>query len=380
MKQRLIEQYAPLIGQFLDDIKGLDVTGIPAPHIPIMGQNYEAAKYKMAFIGMETYGWTDLDSFVRVAKDDNGLNKLVTYEEQTINTLEYLNWIGNCTTTFWGFPLRFLSKFYKVELRYLIEEKEHPEILTSFVWGETNSIERYGVSTANNVDYKVWEAVKRASICFDSANNLIKALSPKIIFVLYSGVDRDYISSDDAVREMGVPVENRKRILTLDIDKDMKIRHHYLYEDDVHIIALPHPTWMGVWGGYSIEQYVEKVIDLIERFQIWTELPNNPEDWKGKTTPINKSSMDYKRKFIAELAETLMKNNIVMSGKDLQSLFNMNDIRKNDGGKYSTNGGQGIHRVIANVWHYYYHTKQDYQTAYNIARAFVNQNGEYAYE
>lgn len=46
MKQRLIEQYAPLIGQFLNDIKGLDVTGIPAPHIPIMGKSYEAAKYK----------------------------------------------------------------------------------------------------------------------------------------------------------------------------------------------------------------------------------------------------------------------------------------------------------------------------------------------
>ena len=31
MKQRLIEQYAPLIEQFLNGISGLDVTGIPAP-------------------------------------------------------------------------------------------------------------------------------------------------------------------------------------------------------------------------------------------------------------------------------------------------------------------------------------------------------------
>ena len=79
MKQRLIEQYAPLIGQFLDDIKGLDVSGIPAPHIPIMGKSYEAAKYKMAFIGMETYGWTDINEFCEIARKN--LNKAVTYEE-----------------------------------------------------------------------------------------------------------------------------------------------------------------------------------------------------------------------------------------------------------------------------------------------------------
>ena len=66
--------------------------------------------------------------------------------------------------------------------------------------------------------------------------------------------------------------------------------------------------------------------------------------------------------------------------KDLQSLFNMNGVRKNDGGMYSTNGGQGIHGVIAKVWHYYFDEKEDYQTAYNISRAFVNQNGECAWE
>ena len=57
----------------------------------------------------------------------------------------------------------------------------------------------------------------------------------------------------------------------------------------------------------------------------------------------------------------------------------MNGIRRNDGSEYSTNGQRGIHRVIALVWDYYYNRK-DFQTAYNISRAFVNQNGEYAYD
>lgn len=377
MKQRLIEQYAPLIGQFLYDIKGLDVTGIPAPHIPIMGQNYEAAKYKIAFIGMETYGWTDLSAFKEIALEENGLQKLVTYEEKSINSLMYLNWAGNCTTTFWGFPLRFLSKFYNVELKELMDRK-HPEILTSFVWGETNSIERYGVSTANNVNYNVWEAVKKASICFDSANNLIKAVAPKIFFVLHSGVDKDYISSDDAVREMGVPIENRKSILSLDVEIDLKIRYHYLRGEDVHIIALPHPRWMGQYSGHSIDFYVDKVIDLLNRFQIWDSLPKSASDWKGEVVQYNKSSIQFKRKIIAELAAVLMRNNLKMSGKELQLLLNMNQIQTQYGTDYGESGGRGVHKLIASVWQYYYNRK-DFQTAYNISRAFVNQNGEQAW-
>ena len=167
--------------------------------------------------------------------------------------------------------------------------------------------------------------------------------------------------------------------MSIDVDENMKIRYHYLRDDNVHIIALPHPTWMGVYSGYSIDLYIDRIIDLIKDYQIWNELPTKAPDWKGEVVEYDKSSIEFKRIFIADLAKTLMRNNMVMSGKDLQSVFNMNDIRRNDGGEYSTNGGQGIHRVIANVWEYYYNRK-DFQTAYNIARAFVNQNGEYAYE
>lgn len=89
--------------------------------------------------------------------------------------------------------------------------------------------------------------------------------------------------------------------------------------------------------------------------------------------------MRYKREYLAKLATFLVNNDSVMSGKELQELFNRNGILTNNGCEYSINGGQGIHRVISNVWAYYFNNK-DFQTAYNIARAFVNQNGEYAYE
>ena len=46
LKNRLVEQNALLVEQFVKNIEHLDVTGIPAPHIPIVGMNYDIAKYK----------------------------------------------------------------------------------------------------------------------------------------------------------------------------------------------------------------------------------------------------------------------------------------------------------------------------------------------
>lgn len=378
MRERLIEQYAPLVRKFLDGIKDVDATGIAAPHIPIMGRNYIYAKYKMAFVGIETYGWTDINDFCSVAKNDSFA--AVTIDEDTINSFEHLGW----NKVFWGFIFRFLAKFYKMDYEYLINPHNKSDLLTSFVWGNTNSIERYCVSAEQNgVNYDVWEKVKKASICFDSINNLIKAVSPKLIIVLNREVEKsqkDYIEFDEAVREWGVPIKNHKKTLRIPIDEDLRIYYYYLRDYDTHVISLPHPRWMKQGSPvHSIDVYVDRVMEYINYYQIWDSLPSDSKDWKGVVEEVNKASMAFKRLFIANLAETLMRHNMVMSGKDLQSLFNLNGVKKNDGGEYSSNGGQGIHRLIANVWHYYFYEKEDYQTAYNISRAFVNQNGVYAW-
>lgn len=378
LKERLQEQYAPLVSQFVKDIGELDVTGIPAPHIPIMGKNYGFAKYKMAFIGMETYGWEDINVFLKTAKENSG--DAVFLMERTINNLEHLGWAKNYHATFWGFVFKFIAKFYKVSLSDLVEEIAYPELLTSFIWGNTNSIERYDISAeCNGVDYNTWEVVKKASTCFDSINNIVKSVNPRLFFVLNSSVDNDYIQNDDALRAFGIPVENKKNVMRLTVDEERKIVYYYLRDDNVHIISMPHPTWMGLYSGFGIDSYVDIVIDLIREYNIWVSLPEGYEDWKGEAQVIDKSSMSFKRAFLADLAASLMKNNLVMSGQELQKLFNMNGVLTQNGNAYSEEGGQGIHRVIANVWTYYYYDKKDYQTAYNISRAFVNQNGEYAW-
>ncbi len=378
-KERLKEQYAPLVEQFLKKIDELNVKGIPAPHIPIMGEHYGISKYKIAFVGMETYGWEDIDKFLNTARNNSG--EAVFLMEDTINNLEHLKWAGgNYHATFWGFVFKFLAKFYKVNFEDLVTNNTYPELLSSFVWGNTNSIERYKVSAeSKGVDYATWELVKRASTCFDSINNIIKSVNPKLFFILNSSVEKDYIQNDDVVRAFGIPVENKKNVMRLTIDNDRKIIYYYLREDDVHIISMPHPTWMGLYSVFGIDSYIDIAMELIHKYSIWNTLPENYKDWKGASQELNKSSISFKRELIANLAATLMKNNLVMSGKELQTLFNMNHILTQYGYSYSEGGGRGIHKLITQVWKYYY-DKQDYQTAYNISRAFVNQNGEYAYE
>ena len=124
LKERLREQYAPLVERFVKEVGELDLKGIPAPHIPIMGKDYVSAKYRMAFIGMETYGWEDINVFLNAAKENSG--DAVLLMEHTINNLEHLGWARNYHATFWGFVFKFIAKFYKVSFSDLVEEIAYP--------------------------------------------------------------------------------------------------------------------------------------------------------------------------------------------------------------------------------------------------------------
>lgn len=57
IEDRQRAEYLPLIENFINQVKNLDVTGLPEPHVPGIGECYENCRYKIAFCGMETYGW-----------------------------------------------------------------------------------------------------------------------------------------------------------------------------------------------------------------------------------------------------------------------------------------------------------------------------------
>lgn len=253
-------------------------------------------------------------------------------------------------------------------------------ILKSFIWGETNSIERFEISgMSEGGDPAVWSIVKQASKSFDNLNHIINSCAPDVVFIVHGGASKEYFLNDDSLSDIfGVDVSRKNNVLHLQND-EMKYDYFYLRNSNTHLFKLPHPTWMGLYSGIGIDRYVEALYKDISNYQIWDTLPTSPRD---RITPqiqkYNNSSRERKYQIIASIAHSLTHNDIVMSGKELQDLFNMNGITTQYGTQYGDNGGRGVHKLISSAWKYY-QDNGDFQTAYDIARAFVNQNGEYAY-
>lgn len=374
LNERREAEYSQLIEEFKNKINDINCEGITGPHLPGVGNCYESAKYKIAFCGFETYGWESLSSFL-----ESDTLKLITQTDESINNNDYLKWASNYHATFWGFVLKFLAKFYKIDLNSLIDNK-YPEILHSFMWVNSNSIERYEVSSSD-APIENWRKVKEASKVFDDLNHVINSCQPKVVFILYKNVDKEYFQNvetlSEAYRSYNININNKSNYLQ--IKKDM---YSYCYERNsgTHIFTLPHPRWMGLFSGVGIDQFVDELISDLENYRVWEKMPESNEDWRT-TDKIeeDKASMEYKCKIIATLAHYLTAHNLVMSGKELQGIFNNNDILTTYRTPFGEKGERGIYTVIRNAWRYYQYTKHDYQTAYAIARSFVNKNGEYAY-
>ena len=371
LDERRVAEYEDSIQEFKEKIKGINLKGIPEPHLPVFGRTYDKSKYKFVFCGMETFGWGQIEDFVERTPYDS-----VFASDYTINDFEYLGYPKNYHATFWGFILKFLSKFYDIPFENLIN-KSNPDILQSFIWMNANSIERYSVTAEKeNADPDSWKIVKEASKAFDDLNHVLRIANPKVVFILSSNTKREYYLN---LQDYGLNVENAQDYLKL-TNTDLNYQYFYRRDTGTHIFHLYHPTYIGLHSGRSIDDYIESIITYIKNYNVWNELPNkeNTDDYFKEETSYCKNSMDYKRKFVAELAKTLVLNDCVMSGQDLQRIFNRNSIFTTYGCEYSDNGGRGIHGTIASIWKYY-HDMNDYQTAYFIARAFVKQDGSYAY-
>lgn len=373
VRDRRVAEYSELIRTFISEIRDLDLTGIPEPHLPVFGESYEKCSYKIAFCGMETKGWGDIRDFV--GRDPE---ELVTAGDYTINDLEYLGWMSNYHATFWGFILQFLSSFYQIPFADLAAGKD-PAVLKSFIWTNVNSVERFEVTAKQNkADFESWKKVKEASRPFDSINHILRAGNPKLVLILSSQTPHEFFL-DPSTCPYGMDVSNRRDYLRLDNEK-LGYRYYFRRDTGTHFFFLPHPTYMGLYSGNGFEPYVNGIISDIRNYRIWSHLPGVDTDiFSAGEILKDKCSMSYKRQFVAHLAAFLIDNDSVMSGKELQELFNRNGILTSHGYEYGRDGGRGIHRLITNVWQYY-HDAGDFQTAYNIARAFVNQRGEYAYD
>lgn len=369
---RRYAEYYQLIEDFKNEVKDVKMEGITGPHLPGVGNCYESAKYKIAFCGWETYGWDSLTTFMNTSTEN-----LVTITDSCITDNEYLKWPSNYHATFWGFVLKFIAKFYNVYFENLINNK-YPELLHSFIWANSNSIERYEVSSQES-NYEDWEKVKNASYKFDDLNHVINSCSPKLVLILYNNAREDYFLNNSSLSNIfGINIRDKSNYLSIE-NSEKKYSYFYARNSRTHIFKMPHPRWIGLYSGIGIDNYIDYLINDIRNYKVWDSLPASFDDWNLKETKnIDKSSMEFKYHFIASLAHLLTNNNMVMKGSELQTTLNTNNILTCYGSQYSSNGGRGVFTLIRNAYKYFY-KKKDYQTSYEIARSFVNQYGKYAY-
>lgn len=265
-RQRLYKEYAGLVKSFADAVAGLPINGIPAPSIPIVGKNYDACAYKMAFIGMET-------------KETNTSRNCRTFIEDPQKALrKYENWLDNNTmfihgekSVYWRFIKHFLEHFYSPQKPKKFKKNadgRYHEILSSFIWGNANAIERYEVTAkANGVDRDVWKKVKKASKPFDDIRHIIEAAHPSVVFITYKHVKEKYFLHDEDIYTYNQCSDGA----------DVVFGHYYLHNQDTHVFVTPHPNWIARRG--LSEKYISALLSAIQDYEIWPNLPKSIDDW-----------------------------------------------------------------------------------------------------
>ena len=111
---------------------------------------------------------------------------LKNYSFTFIDGFKFTTWNYQFGRTFWATLLKLLAGFHGVTDWKKLRHREHPEILRSFVWAQTNAVEYFG-STAEGqgVDQQNWAKFKAASERhFDSLALLLDTFQPHVTVVL----------------------------------------------------------------------------------------------------------------------------------------------------------------------------------------------------
>ena len=295
MKQDFNAVYEPLLRQFIEEIKDVDKENLPIPFIPVFGEKYEKAEYRIAFVGWETRNNSDLSKFIQLAeeKPDEALNYFseVLDIEDEYNLTNYGNNFG---TGFWNFVMKFLALFHGINDWEEIKNQKHPDILQSFVWGNLDSIERYEVSAkARGGRLEEWKKVKKASLIFDKASHILNVFKPKILIILMWRDDDKWLTEG---MEIGKDFEE-KTIL------EDELEYYYINYTDTHVYWTKHPRGMN----NNLDFYINLIMRHIINIKIFFELPNQQNTARiiELIDGIEKSILDF-----GELAEcdTLDKN------------------------------------------------------------------------
>jgi hypothetical protein len=250
-RSRFLETYAPLATQFVESIAEVKYNNIPQPFLPVCGNLYDRSEDKIAFIGMETRGWGNTTDFVEAFHRDPEGTLLTGFDE--FNELEFCDWGNNFGTGFWDFNFKFLAHFHNKDWK-AFKYGEEEDLLRSFVWGNTNAIERYEVTAQKRgVEHTDWMAVKKASQVFDTAAHLLDIFEPRIAVILNWAASEQWLTS-----ELNCKFQ-REEI-------DDHFWYYFFPSTRTHVFWTAHPMWLC--KNRDFDDYIKFLVDFVKERQI----------------------------------------------------------------------------------------------------------------
>jgi len=243
LNQQFEEAFIPRIRAFVDNVESLDTSGIPEPHLPHWGVEYENASVRIGIIGRDTRSWGNMPAFLDAVRTDP---KQALYRgKEEFDSLDFTRWTNNFGKTFWDTSMKILAALHDVEDWKLLKRQEISAPLKSFFWANVNSVERFEVSPRdNNVPWETWHQVKLASEQhLDSFRTILDILSPCVVFLLNWDPGDHFLDFPLSWSEFG--------------------DHQAEAVDPVTgclILATAHPTWLNQNGLYD-----EAISGLIQR-------------------------------------------------------------------------------------------------------------------
>jgi hypothetical protein len=226
--QRFDEHYSPRVRTFAAHVPP-EAHGIPAPHLPLWGQNYETAALKIGIVGRDTRGWSPMNRFVELAAHSPAV--AIHLHQDEFDAFKFTEWTNRFGKTFFDTVLKITACLHGVSDWKRLKRRQEEAVLRSFFWANTNAIERYEVSPkAAKVPVEVWRKVKSASEeQFDSLASLLQLFRPDAVFV--HNWDRNGRFFRDSA-------------LCWD-DFGPHQAHAYSAETKTHVFLTAHPLWLN---------------------------------------------------------------------------------------------------------------------------------------
>jgi hypothetical protein len=165
--------------------------------------------------------------FRDTAKQDT--QKALFMHEDVFHNLAFTRWTNNFGKTFWDTVMQFLAVIHNLSDRRQLKRRERDDILQTFVWAETNSVELWRSTPSRaGANFEAWQQFKAASERhLDSFSTILDVFRPQLAIVLNWIVHDKYWDLPLQWERIGDHV-------------------NYAFEavHGTHVFHTAHPTWL----------------------------------------------------------------------------------------------------------------------------------------